>query len=86
MQEEFFEKGTEVIGAGEPCNSMIFVVQGFLELKVFDRNGQDYILETLKQGDMIGQYSVLYNESLMFTAVAKSNVRLLTLDQSFFLE
>jgi len=33
---------------------------------------------------MIGQYSVLYKEEFLFTATAKSNVRLLTLDSQFF--
>jgi hypothetical protein len=31
-------------------------------------------------------YSVLFNEGFLYTAAAKKNVRLLTLDQEFFLE
>jgi len=47
LGEEFFEMGTEVIGAGEPCSSILFVVQGFLELKIFDEEGNSTVLETL---------------------------------------
>ena len=35
---------------------------------------------------MLGQYSVLFDEPLLFTATAVSNLRLLTIDQSFFTE
>ena len=48
MQDEFFEKGTEVIGVGEPCNSILFVVQGQLELKICDRYGKEYVIESLQ--------------------------------------
>ena len=34
----------------------------------------------------MGQYSVLFDEPLMFTAHAVSNLRVLTIDQSFFME
>jgi len=35
---------------------------------------------------MIGQYSILFNESFIFNAVAETNVRILKLDQSFFID
>ena len=31
-------------------------------------------------------YSILFNEAFLYTAVAAKNVRLLTIDQQFFLE
>mmetsp|Transcript_34327 Transcript_34327/g.52595 ORF Transcript_34327/g.52595 Transcript_34327/m.52595 type:complete len:135 (-) Transcript_34327:473-877(-) len=86
LKEEHFEEGTEIIGTGEPCTSLIFVVQGLIELQIFDQDGNKYILDTLKQGDVIGQYSVLFNEGFLFTTVAKTSVRILSLDQSFFVD
>lgn len=86
MKEEFYESGTEIISAKEPCQSILFLVQGRIELQILSPTGEIYILETLKQGDIIGQYSVLFEEQFLFSAVAQSNVRLLTIDQSFFLD
>jgi len=48
LKEEHFEKGTEIIGTAEPCTSLIFVVQGQIELQIFDQDGNKYILEVLK--------------------------------------
>jgi len=62
------------------------VVQGLVDLKISDADEKEFTLETLHQGDLFGQYSFLYNESLLFTAVAKTKVRLLTLSQEFFIE
>lgn len=43
-----------------------------------------YLLDTLKQGDTIGQYSVLFGQALEFNATAKTSVRILTLSENFF--
>lgn len=52
-----------------------------------DQEGNIHVLETLQQGDNIGQYSVLYHSDLVFRIMAKStSVRLLTLNDKFFLE
>ena len=62
------------------------MVQGHVELQIFNKNGETYVLDTLKQGDVLGMYSVLFGESFLFTAIAKKNARILTLDVEFFLE
>ena len=54
MNEESFEKGTEIISTGEKCSSIIFIVSGQVELLVYDDQGNEYVLEILTQGDMIG--------------------------------
>ena len=41
-------------------------------------------LAFLKQGDIVGQYSALFDETVKFTARAVSKVRLLTLGQEFY--
>ena len=86
MKEEFFDAGTELVAHGEKCPSVMFVVQGKIDLKVIDKSGEKFLLQSLKQGDMLGQYSVLFDEPLLFTAHAVSNLRILTIDQSFFME
>lgn len=86
MKEEFFETGTEILAAGEDCTAIHFVVQGKIELQIFNSVGEKFVLATLRQGDVLGQYSILFNESHLFTTVAATNVRLLKIDQDFFLE
>ena len=64
----------------------MFIVKGDVELQITDYNGVKHVLDTLHQGSCIGQYSVLYEEPFIFTAIAKSFVRFLILDQAFFVE
>ena len=47
MKEEFFEEGTEIICANEQCKNMMFVVQGHIELQIYNSFGEIYILDTL---------------------------------------
>jgi CRP-like cAMP-binding protein len=54
LKEEFYEKGTEIITSGENCTQIFFVVQGTIELQVVNSIGEKFVLETLKQGDIIG--------------------------------
>ena len=49
----------------------MFVVTGYIELQVYNTFGEVYILDTLVQGDIIGMYSILFNEGFLFTAMAK---------------
>lgn len=71
---------------GEKCSGLTFIVNGILELNIRDQMGQIYTLEELHQGDIIGQYSVLFDQDLCFSARAKTSVRVLTLDQKFFVQ
>ena len=86
MVETVYQPGSEILQMGEKCNVMIFIVNGCVELQVLDEDGNIHILEILGQGDMIGQYSVLFDTELMFSVIAKTNVRILTLDQNFFIQ
>jgi len=70
MKEEFYEKGTEIVAAGEDCTNIYFVVQGRIELVVLNSMGEKFVMEVLRQGDIIGQYSILFNESFLFNMVA----------------
>ena len=54
MKEEFFDKGTEIITIGENCNSIMFIVNGEVELQITDQYGDKMVLESLGQGSHIG--------------------------------
>ena len=47
MIEEFFDKGSTIIGSGEECTSIMFVVYGKVELRIPDNKGDKHILRTL---------------------------------------
>ena len=86
MKEAVYQPGSEILQMGQNCGFMVFIVNGLIELQVLDEEGGVHTLEELGQGDIIGQYSVLYDSELMFSVIAKTCVRILTLDQNFFVK
>ena len=70
------------------CRKLYFIAYGFVDLEIIDKHGDVHVLDTLEQGDLIGQYSVLYENFLVFRVVAKStSVKILALDgQKFFMD
>ena len=65
---------------------IIFIAHGTIEVQMVDKHGEVHVIDTLRRGSIIGQYSVLYNEQSMFTMTAKTGVRLLTLEKQFFMD
>ena len=86
MADEYFEEGTEIITEGEQCKSMLFVVSGQIELLCEDVYGNDHHLGYLQQGDVIGQYSFLFDEQFRFSAKSMTKVRVLSLSQEVLIE
>jgi len=83
MEEEIFEKGAYLTSRDENCKALTFVVDGQIEL--LDGEGEnERVIETLAQGDTIGQFSVLFDERLNFDSRAKTPMRVLTLSLDFF--
>lgn len=71
----------------EECSRIYFIVNGCVDLEIMGKDGSLRILETLEQGDIIGQFSVLFHTKFVFRIVAKTtSVRILTLDDAFFVE
>ena len=61
------------------------MVNGAVDLEIMDREGNIQVLETLQQGDMIGQFSMHFGSCLLFRIVAKTlTVRMTSLGKSFF--
>lgn len=60
MEEQIYQAGSEIVASGEKCNNLIFIVNGVVDLEVFDKEGNSRLLAQLCQGDLIGQYSVLF--------------------------
>ena len=83
MFETVYQSGSEILQMGEKCNLMISIINGLVELQIIDEDGYIHILEKMGQGDIIGQYSVLFDTELMFSVISKTNVLVLTLDQNY---
>lgn len=63
------------------------MVNGAVDIEIVTNDGETRVLETLEQGDIVGQYAVLYHRKSVYRLVAKTNmVRLLTLGDEFFVE
>ena len=54
MGDVYFEKGSEIMGNNEICNSLVFVVQGQVEVQILNNDLEYEVAEVLQQGDIIG--------------------------------
>lgn len=54
MVERVYPKGVDIAVRGETCPSIIFVVNGLVDLRVDDMFGNVFSLAELRQGDIIG--------------------------------
>lgn len=84
MEEHIYQAGSEIIASGDKCLNIYFIVNGIVDLEVFDSKGNSQLLGQLCQGDLIGQYSALFSEDLSFSVISKTQVRMLTLPERFF--
>ena len=64
-----YEEGTSVIMKGTIADSIMFIVSGVLELYV-EGGINDYSLETLQPGSVLGAYSVVTETKYEFSARA----------------
>ena len=86
MKADFYEEGAELVVNGEVMDSIYFIEKGSVDLFVYDKLNNQHHLETLRQGATMGMYSCHFNKESLFTAVArKKGVKVLTIDQHFFL-
>ena len=54
MKDEYLEKGAEILGPESNIDSVVFIVEGVVDLIVFDKEGQENVLDSLTQGDIVG--------------------------------
>lgn len=56
------------------------MVEGKINLSIRTSTGKKITLATLRQGDVLGMYSVLFNQPFVFSAEVEKSTRLLKLD------
>lgn len=54
MKEVNFQAGQEIASIGKTCQNLIFIVNGLVELEVYDPVGEAISLAKLGQGSLIG--------------------------------
>ena len=54
MEEEYVDKGIEIAGPDQDMKSIFFLVEGRADIVVFDKEGNEHVLDVLNQGDLIG--------------------------------
>lgn len=85
MEDQIYQNDQIILDMGEECKDIYFVVNGAVDLEVISATGDKEVLETLEQGDVIGQFSVFFFTKFVFKIVAKTTtVRILKLSNSFF--
>ena len=72
--------GTTIFETGDPRDYMYAVVDGAVEIRV---NGR--LVETVEKGGIFGEMALIDNEPRTGTAVAKTDVRLVPIDEKRFL-
>ena len=83
MEQTIYNPGAEIIKVGDHCHHILFVVNGLVDVQIVDGNQNKTTIDTLKQGDLIGQYSVINGDEFEFAVQARTNVRVLYLTREF---
>ena len=47
MEEHIYQAGSEILASGEKCTNLIFIVNGLVDLEVFDKEGNSELLAQL---------------------------------------
>jgi CRP-like cAMP-binding protein len=71
--------GAEICRAGDPGHTMFAIVEGSVEITLGDR-----LLETLGAGEFFGEMSLLDQSPRSATARAKTECRIVTIDERRF--
>lgn len=69
---------------GQECSCIYFLVTGLLDL-VVERDGKDYLLDTLNAGSTLGGYSIFNETHYSFNAKARTNLTILVLFRDDFI-
>ena len=60
MEEENYLPDIEIISQGDVCDSILFIASGKIEIEIHE-DGKCKIVDILKQGDIIGSKSILFD-------------------------
>ena len=60
MVEEEYDRGDVIVANGDQCDKIIFILEGKVEIEIHNDDDEECIvIDTLRRGDIIGQYSFI---------------------------
>jgi len=71
---KFIKKGETIFEEGETINGVYCVKDGICKLTKLSANGKDQIVKLVVKGDLLGQRSLISDESVNLSAVALNNM------------
>ncbi|HLV13991.1 MAG TPA: Crp/Fnr family transcriptional regulator [Xanthomarina sp.] len=71
---KFIKKGETIFEEGESLHGVYCVKDGVCKLTKLSANGKDQIVKLVVKGDLLGQRSLIVNETVNLSAVALSNM------------
>ncbi len=78
LHEREYEPGEYIFRTHQPGAAMFIVEEGVVEV-VHDKDGEDFILARLEQGEFFGELALLDNSPRSASAIAKEKARLLAI-------
>jgi CRP-like cAMP-binding protein len=71
-----------MISNGDVCDSVIFVIDGKIEIEV-EQDGDSQVIASLKRGDIIGCQGILEGDDYDFSAICMSTVNVFKLPKAY---
>ena len=63
FQQRTYPKGEEIVGPGDPADTLYYVVEGSLVVSLEDETGQEVILSHLQPGEFLGEMGLFIEQS-----------------------
>jgi CRP/FNR family cyclic AMP-dependent transcriptional regulator len=79
-EREKYSSGDVIFKAGDPAQHMYVVLDGEIEVRVGDR-----VLNTLKEGELLGEMALIGDHKRSATAIAKTDCTLAPINERRFI-
>jgi CRP-like cAMP-binding protein len=66
-------------------SKLIFIIDGEVNVEVKDSEGNICHIDTLKKGDVVGQYSIINESELFFSLTTHTDCKIMTVDRDYLL-
>lgn len=82
--EKNYLKGTTIFAEGEETNGVYIIISGLIKIYRLNEDGREKILDMLKQGEILGEMTILNNKYRSATALSLKPSRLLFFPEKSF--
>ena len=74
MKEEYFEANSTIFNFGDKSDKVYFICTGMVNVYLPGKGGKKVFLDDLRLGSSIGAYSILGEQTRIFSTIASTNV------------